>query len=502
MYCSKCGAQNSSSASFCAKCGAPIGERVPARASRRSDSYDRYRAPQAGALSCAWSDITSTPGWFKKVLFLCLLSCIPILNFAIDGYSLRWGRELSFDKNNLLPKAVFKKKEILTGFRAFLLNIIYASIFFIVSYIVYSLLVSLCASLNTDFAFVMAIILIFLLVVAYVFAYWPIMNASIMRMTVVDYLESGLNVQKTWNAFRGSPGSAISATVVPAVISLLIQLMLWAICLAIIAALVKSTANGYYDMYSNSSYLSYLNNPLDLVDNVARSIYSLSFISTALYLVFFIITGMFAMFAKMITWRAIGYWAAWTAPEWALESDEEEAAEWMDKKNRDSRREEVSRSREDFRSPSENRTKTTDNGHRNVYANEVVSEQKPASKSSFRAVETDLDNPDDKTVVRSNKYANGIVLIRISTGATYKVTSFPSVIGKVDSADVVIENAKSISRKHAKLAVSDGALTVEDLESTNGTTVNGKPISAGDPVEIVEGDVISLSDESFRLVIL
>lgn len=62
------------------------------------------------------------------------------------------------------------------------------------------------------------------------------------------------------------------------------------------------------------------------------------------------------------------------------------------------------------------------------------------------------------------------------------------VIGRVAGCDVVIDDGKA-SRKHARLHVAGGVVEVEDLGSSNGTLLNGKPVQRrmlrdGDAIQI------------------
>ena len=50
-------------------------------------------------------------------------------------------------------------------------------------------------------------------------------------------------------------------------------------------------------------------------------------------------------------------------------------------------------------------------------------------------------------------------------------------IGRDASAGIVIED-EQVSRRHAVVSVEDGGLIVQDLESMNGTWVNGERVGA------------------------
>ena len=57
-----------------------------------------------------------------------------------------------------------------------------------------------------------------------------------------------------------------------------------------------------------------------------------------------------------------------------------------------------------------------------------------------------------------------------------------------------------ISMRHCLLEVKDGVLTVCDLGSSYGTFVNGKKLSAGEPVALREQDVLALADRNNTFV--
>lgn len=55
-----------------------------------------------------------------------------------------------------------------------------------------------------------------------------------------------------------------------------------------------------------------------------------------------------------------------------------------------------------------------------------------------------------------------------------------------------IQGVQSISRRHAKIAAFRGRHLIEDLGSTNGTAVNGRPLNPGQRVPLQPGDHITL----------
>lgn len=64
-----------------------------------------------------------------------------------------------------------------------------------------------------------------------------------------------------------------------------------------------------------------------------------------------------------------------------------------------------------------------------------------------------------------------------------------NVIGRL--GDIAVDDSR-VSRKHAQVRLTDGALDLEDLGSTNGTKLNGQPLAAGVAQGLANGDVISL----------
>ena len=89
-----------------------------------------------------------------------------------------------------------------------------------------------------------------------------------------------------------------------------------------------------------------------------------------------------------------------------------------------------------------------------------------------------------------------VVLSEPAAGAEFTLTKPALRIGRDERLDIWI-NHKSISHEHAEVQITDGKVTVFDLESANGMRVNGVRASRA----ILEsGDVLELGEVRFRFV--
>jgi len=85
----------------------------------------------------------------------------------------------------------------------------------------------------------------------------------------------------------------------------------------------------------------------------------------------------------------------------------------------------------------------------------------------------------------------GLIIVRgPKTGQTFKLGAQPVVVGRESqAADFVIADP-AVSRRHARFSRQGSTYAVEDLDSTNGTSVNSKPVV--EPVTLTPGDLIDL----------
>jgi diguanylate cyclase (GGDEF)-like protein len=70
-----------------------------------------------------------------------------------------------------------------------------------------------------------------------------------------------------------------------------------------------------------------------------------------------------------------------------------------------------------------------------------------------------------------------IILEGGNVGEMYALREPRIVVGRASNATVRIED-DGISRRHARLIIAEGEVRIEDLQSTNGTLVNGEPVTS------------------------
>jgi len=81
----------------------------------------------------------------------------------------------------------------------------------------------------------------------------------------------------------------------------------------------------------------------------------------------------------------------------------------------------------------------------------------------------------------------------------YEITAEETLIGRNPTTDITLLD-EGISREHALLLwdPDDGTYTIEDLQSTNGTKVNGKRVRSA---ELEDGDDLQIGHTLFQFLV-
>ncbi len=86
--------------------------------------------------------------------------------------------------------------------------------------------------------------------------------------------------------------------------------------------------------------------------------------------------------------------------------------------------------------------------------------------------------------------ANFVVLAGQDIGRKYQISKAVLVIGRHETSDIFIDD-DDVSRTHAKVEVQADSIVLNDLGSTNGTLVNGTPVSQH---RLLDGDRIQVGN--------
>lgn len=121
----------------------------------------------------------------------------------------------------------------------------------------------------------------------------------------------------------------------------------------------------------------------------------------------------------------------------------------------------------------------------------------------------DIFGTDDLSAIENMKKEstapNQIVPVLRFEAGPLKGTRFPLsdkkvTLGRVRDNSIQIDNDTSVSRYHAELSLTGDTYVVRDLNSSNGTLVNGTliapsvPLNNGDRITLGESEIIFVSD--------
>lgn len=104
-----------------------------------------------------------------------------------------------------------------------------------------------------------------------------------------------------------------------------------------------------------------------------------------------------------------------------------------------------------------------------------------------------------ETTVLSRNAVNGGTLTRKRTGETITINADQFVIGRErKSTNYCISDNSSVSRTHARLSVRGGVTYLTDMNTANGTFVNGVKVMPRQEIALKSGDKITLADEDLE----
>jgi pSer/pThr/pTyr-binding forkhead associated (FHA) protein len=85
----------------------------------------------------------------------------------------------------------------------------------------------------------------------------------------------------------------------------------------------------------------------------------------------------------------------------------------------------------------------------------------------------------------------------LEEGGAFPLDSAPVTVGRVDQNDLVLGGDEFASARHARIEVRGDGVWVQDLESTNGTFVNGARVAGAQRLDA--GDILRVGETDLRV---
>ena len=118
-------------------------------------------------------------------------------------------------------------------------------------------------------------------------------------------------------------------------------------------------------------------------------------------------------------------------------------------------------------------------------------------KSVFEACNEEISNTVLLTDIKLN--SSGRVLKSINGKEDIEISYLPFIIGKQDRICDYVLDVEGVSRIHLKFFEKKGLLYAVDLNSRNGTYINGKKLENEENIEMNNGDIVNICGMSYRL---
>ncbi len=101
------------------------------------------------------------------------------------------------------------------------------------------------------------------------------------------------------------------------------------------------------------------------------------------------------------------------------------------------------------------------------------------------------------TVLSAKKEEEPASLVSKNTGETVFLTKFPFYVGSLPGYMDYVIKEETVSRFHGKLLKKGEEIYLTDLNSTNGTQVNGQVLEVQEQVKLKEGDRVLFADAEY-----
>ncbi|HOD28278.1 MAG TPA: VWA domain-containing protein [Syntrophales bacterium] len=147
------------------------------------------------------------------------------------------------------------------------------------------------------------------------------------------------------------------------------------------------------------------------------------------------------------------------------------------------------------------RLRAEEEEHKREVAEQEAAQKKAAAEAAARVEEEKKKIDDQLTVRKSQAPGLKMKLSVLGNSADRRdygiILSNQAFIGRSSECDLSIRDDEEISKRHCKLTIEGGYVMISDLNSTNGTFVNGVPIKSD--YRLKSGDLVLLGRTEMRI---
>ncbi len=125
----------------------------------------------------------------------------------------------------------------------------------------------------------------------------------------------------------------------------------------------------------------------------------------------------------------------------------------------------------------------------------VLVVRRAPQEQTFQLAATQMHESQKKSNNRRPKIGHQLPVLELRGG---RGSSGEIGVGRAEENGIMIPD-ETVSARHARFFFvrTSGIMLLEDLESTNGTTINGKAVLPGRAFELADGDELTFGDTRF-----
>lgn len=127
-------------------------------------------------------------------------------------------------------------------------------------------------------------------------------------------------------------------------------------------------------------------------------------------------------------------------------------------------------------------------------------EYKDEPNEEIKIESDELEDDGEETILLNVDYSNVHSLVQKEDGIAFEISSYPFFIGTLKSRNDLCPVSDKVSRVHARVSMEAGDTVIEDMNSRNGSYVNGCRLQPYEKKMIRENDIIRLADVEYIFI--